>query len=392
MGAEGLGSKDLPAVDGLRWVEQPVKSTLDGTMQPNLIGVPEAYNGQAPLPLLIGLHTWAGQYRQMAEPYGREAAQRRWLLLLPHFRGPNIPGNPDPLKAGGSLYAQRDVLDAFQYVKANYRVDETRVYLLGGSGGGYMALLMASKYPEYWAGVSSWCPVTNLRAWYREGLPDRQKQLEAVCGGKPGDSAEVDWQYLVRSVSTFLTNAAWVPLSLHHGDHDPVIQPQQSKDTWAVLAALPRHRATFEIFDGGHTAKTHEGCDWLARQRHPQEVPRELWLVTDEAKWYYWAHLTPAGPRQLAKCHLKLEGENLLVEAQGLDQLALDLQSLGGEDLPTLTVRAGLREDTPEFVLHLTISGIRAPHGDGPWRWQPEERILAASVRGGKSQEWKLEF
>ena len=51
--------------------------------------------------------------------------------------------NPCCTEAGASLLAQRDVLDAVRYMQGAFTLDDTRLYLLGGSGGGHMSLMMA---------------------------------------------------------------------------------------------------------------------------------------------------------------------------------------------------------------------------------------------------------
>ncbi len=65
-------------------------------------------------------------------------------------------------------------------------IDPQRIYLVGVSGGGHMALLMAGRAPEVWAGVSAWCGISDLAAWHRQtkaaGLSYWQS-LEKACGG-----------------------------------------------------------------------------------------------------------------------------------------------------------------------------------------------------------------
>ena len=126
-----------------------VKSTFDGTMQPCYFWAPEAAKTNA-VPLIVGLHTWSYDYRatshyQTVLDYARK---RGWAMLGPNFRGPN----KTPPACGGDPAVQ-DIVDAVNYAKAHVKIDSARVYIVGGSGGGHMTLLMLGRHPEIFAAV-----------------------------------------------------------------------------------------------------------------------------------------------------------------------------------------------------------------------------------------------
>ena len=191
-------------------------SSADSTMQPALFHNPETDN---PAPLLVGLHTWSGNYMQSnGEPYAGWCVRKKWAFIYPNFRGPNR--RPE---ATGSELVVKDILSAVEYAKQNAKVDEKRIYLVGASGGGYTSLLMAGRAPEVWAGVSAWVPISDLKAWYLECKKAGRgygRQVAASCGGPPGASPEVDAQYKKRSPLTHLKNAANVALDINAGIHD----------------------------------------------------------------------------------------------------------------------------------------------------------------------------
>jgi len=191
-------------------------SAADNTEQPALFYAPA---GDKPAPLLVGLHSWSADYRQ-ASPYGAWCVKKGWVFIQPDFRGPNK--RPE---ATGSELAVKDILSAVEYAKKNATVDESRIYLIGASGGGYATLLMAGRAPEVWAGVSAWVPIYDLKAWHKEKSPGGKAggyalNMEASCGGAPGASAEVDEQYVKRSASTYLTKAAGLKVDIGAGIHD----------------------------------------------------------------------------------------------------------------------------------------------------------------------------
>lgn len=194
-----------------------VTSSIDGTSQPSYLILPQGLDASDwPVPLLVSLHSWSADVEQRHEELERLAIQHGWIYLFPHFRGPNQ--HPD---ACGSLKAQQDILDAVDWVRQRYPVDSRRVYLTGVSGGGHMTMLMVGRHPERWAAASAWVGISDLAAWHALHEGTRYgAMLRASCGGRPGDSPEVDAQYQARSPLTHLHRAVTVPLDLAAGIHD----------------------------------------------------------------------------------------------------------------------------------------------------------------------------
>jgi len=381
LAAAALAAADdaLPQIDGITLAEITVTSSLDGSAQPVLIGVPAGYDAATPTPLLVGLHTWSGAYRQQVNAYGRQAAMRGWLLVLPHFRGPNKAANPNGQQAGGSLFAQHDIVDARALMIERYNVDEARVYLTGDSGGGHMTMLMAGKWPDLWAGAAAWVPVTDFRDWWsvQNGYA---KDVVAVTGGEPGDSPEVDFEYARRSPRTFMTNLAHIPVLFGHGDRDGTIPVEQSWKSFRALADLPAHNTLFYVFSGGHMGLQTFGLDWCVEHTGTAAPARELHLVTDESKSYYWADLRMADETRLATADIVPAEDVLSIAAANLDALTLDLSE---QPLPEDGLTVAVRCDLP-----LTLALRALPAGatmtcEGGWATIAEQsdEALALSVR-----------
>jgi poly(3-hydroxybutyrate) depolymerase len=358
-------NSDLPPVEGLQLHAVMIPSTLDGAPQPVIIGVPDR-PAATPTPLLVGLHTWSADYRGQTQGFGPLCARYGWLMVLPNFRGPNLTSNPEPRLAGGSLAAQRDIVDAVAHMRQQYPVDERRIYLLGGSGGGHMSLLMAGKHPDPWAGVSSWCPITSLQEWH-EQQNGYAVHVEAVCGGAPGDTVEVAFEYERRSPRTFITNAANTNVRISHGDNDRCIYIAQTWRTYERLLDLP-HRVEFYSWSGGHDLVAEWGFEWLAQQVKPDDVPRQQTLVTDEGKWYGWLYLEPDSALTFARCAAVLGEDGVLdltVEHSGRTQVRL-------ADLPVGPLVGAEREGRPVVLETLAQADgvVQLPPCAQPTHWR----------------------
>ena len=302
-----------PAPQGWDEKMQTVRypSPMDNSLQPAIVYIPENKN---PVPLLVTLHTWSGDYRQPAQSRAAWCIENNWALIAPDFRGPNTT----PQGCGSELVVA-DIVAAVEYMKTRTNIDTDRIYLMGSSGGGYGSLLMVGRHPEIWAGVSAWCGITDLEDWYYETLSMKlhyADDIEKSCGGKPDESAEVDKQYRLRSANTEIHNAGRVPLDINHGIHDghlgsvPVSHsikafnllavpdkrisdeemqyfceerkvPEKLKTevetdplfgTMAVLFRRISGNTRLTIFDGGHSSAEQAGLHWLALQRKGKDA------------------------------------------------------------------------------------------------------------------------
>ncbi len=296
-------------------IQAETTSPLDGERQPLLYWAPpEAANQDTPL--FVFLHSWSSDYLQDNEKWLRACVEHRWIWLHPNFRGVN-----QTPKACGSKYARQDILDAIDFISSKFKVDRTRIYLAGVSGGGHMSLLMAGHHPDRFSAVSAWVGPTDLAEWYRFHCKDGQAQKYAQMiakslGGKPGDSIEIDTDYRDRSPVFQLQRAGELPVSIWAGVEDghsgsvpvshslrafnsialghgakstPVSdveieqlvgqkkldQPQPQSEIPGLSRDVLLHRRSKDseviIFDGGHESIPEAAFFWLsAKQRKTQ--------------------------------------------------------------------------------------------------------------------------
>lgn len=232
-----------------------VPSSFDGTLQPSLFYKSKSNEKR---PLLVGLHTWSyGRYNQIENmlPY---AEKYDFNLLLPEFRGANLLSNPYRQYACGSEYAKQDVQDAIEHVIANEAVDEENVFLLGCSGGGHMALLMAGKCPELFKAVGAYVPITDLHLWIEQNK-DYAPHVKACCGNER--------EMLVRSPVYYKDKISRANLKIFHGKFDSVVPVAQSVSFYnELLKDYPNASIYLDVFDGGHEMDMEQAMYWLLSQ------------------------------------------------------------------------------------------------------------------------------
>ena len=327
--ADKTNDKDKEMAEWQKLLVQ-VKSTQDRTDQPCYFWAPEKAASEA-VPLIVGLHTWSGDYKYISHyktvlTYAKKAG---WAFVGPNFRGPN--STP---KACGSDFAVQDIVDAVNYAKGKVKIDASRVYIIGGSGGGHMTLLMLGRHPEVFAAGAAFCPITDVARWHADSLanhPGRGKNyarmLESACGGTPAQKPE---EYAHRSPLTWLARAraqnvpAYICTGIHDGwkgsvpvghafrgfnaladekdriSEDDIAYFEANQDVPKALASKwddpfygAKNRIHFRrtsrlarltIFEGGHGGNFPAGFDFLSRQRKGSPVD---WSLPSSAKGGY---------------------------------------------------------------------------------------------------------
>ncbi|MEM9645503.1 MAG: prolyl oligopeptidase family serine peptidase [Planctomycetota bacterium] len=203
--------------DGVRAVMYV--SDADDTTQPTLIWTPPT---DAAVPLLVALHTWSHDYRQAGgeAQYANWCQEKGWAFVHPHFRGVNR--TPSAL---GSDLVVADILSVIRHAKTVANIDHNRIYCVGVSGGGHASLLMAARAPKVWAGVSSWCGISDIALWHRQCLDGPferySRHIETVLGGTPLSTPQRRADAKNRSPVNWIAGAdSLPPLDINHGIND----------------------------------------------------------------------------------------------------------------------------------------------------------------------------
>ena len=250
-----LWNARVPGVQDIR-----IPSTADGAQQPAMWLPP---SGDADQPLIVVLHSWSANYAQHAGiPYAMWAQENGWAAIAPDFRGRN--DNPT---AGGSEVAVQDVVDAIDYAVAQGGVDPEQVYVVGYSGGGMMALLLAGRHPDKVTAVSAWGGPHDLVDFYAFSRGRSYLgQISALCGGDPTVPGPAQDECLRRSPMTYLDVARenQVPVFVAQGIRDPIVHPGSAADVFNQLAD-PEDRLSAAAVDGfGRGFVVGELPDWTS--------------------------------------------------------------------------------------------------------------------------------
>jgi dipeptidyl aminopeptidase/acylaminoacyl peptidase len=126
-------------------------------------------------------------------------------------------------------------------------VDATRAGVVGRSYGGYMTLMLASRYPDLWRGaVDMFGPYDLLT--FGERIPETWKPYFALALGDP----EKDRDFIVeRSPRTRIDEIA-APLLVIQGRNDPRVVEQESSDLVEHLRGLGKQIEYLVFEDEGH--------------------------------------------------------------------------------------------------------------------------------------------
>ena len=305
-------------------VEFTYTNSYDGTEQKAVAYVPEVCKQRESSPLIAVAHPGGGD-RHSPSYYYAECEARGWLYVCPDLHGPDIDGR----SCYAVLEAQHDMVDAVQYMREHYGVDPARIYIAGRSMGGSVAAVTAAKYPDLFAAAMGGQGIYDMRS------RNAGRGYEALGGPYTPERRFVYERY---SAVSFARNFRYVPLILWHGTNDAVVRPEQSE---RMVSAIRQHHR-FQPDVHWLLAAPHSPINfppaWILDQlEHYQnvddanEVPRfflELDLVTDEAKSFFWLHITPARSDAFAQVRASVKDDVLSIRSIEAAQVKVDLTNM----------------------------------------------------------------
>jgi poly(3-hydroxybutyrate) depolymerase len=187
--------------------------------------VPTTYTASKPSPLIVALHGLGGTEDSFFDGYERRlpllAEQHGYIVAAPlgyrvdGFYGWGVGTPPsDPATRRTWDLSEQDVMQVLQRVRQMYKIDESRIYLLGHSMGAIGTWKIAPKYPDLWAAIA---PVSG------QGAPETLDRIRAV------------------------------PEIIVHGDNDPTVNVNGSRAMVAKLKELGVEHTYIEVPGGVHS-------------------------------------------------------------------------------------------------------------------------------------------
>lgn len=185
-------------------------------------------------PLLVGLHTWNGDYRQkMSIKYLDMAVRNDWNFVHPEY------------ETGGKRKAMRDIDAAIEFAKADNQ--PSQIIIAGMSGGGHAALQYLAHYPESPAIVMSFGAPTNLHRWRKELKPETiyVHDIERLTKLRPAKN------FVLSPAERLFNTNTRAKIYITHGLNDGTIDYNHAI---AVFKTLRRkgNAAYLRIVDAGH--------------------------------------------------------------------------------------------------------------------------------------------
>ena len=204
-----------------------LKTITNKTTYPFWINVPEKESTEKQ-PVLIFLHgkSLSGTDLNRVRRYG---------VLRAMDKGRKIPAIVVAPQLAKGSWNPDNVLEVLEYVKKNYNVDESRIYVCGMSLGGYGTLHFAGKYA------------------------DKITAAVAICGGgNVSDGCKL----------------GTIPLWIQHGDKDYIVPVTESqKVVNAIRKCNEKAKLIFTIIKGGNHGSVenifHQDAmyNWLFEQK-----------------------------------------------------------------------------------------------------------------------------
>ena len=157
-----------------------------------------------------------------------------------------------------------DIQLILDWIRANPAYDAERVAAVGGSYGGYLALLSLAQFPEYIKGAISEVGITHLPTFLGETPLTRRSLRRAEYG----DERQPDVMKVLDTLSPYtLADRIEGPVLLIHGVNDARVLVGQARRMDARLSGLGKPVRTIEVAGQGHVLRGIDAKLSVAREK-----------------------------------------------------------------------------------------------------------------------------
>jgi len=220
-------------------VDRAFSARLDGSEQHYVIVLPDDFQPEAQVSVLLALHGHGSDRWQFVRD-GRDecraareaAAKRRLIFVAPDYRGKTSWMGPA---------AEADLVQIIEDLKQRFRV--RKIVICGGSMGGTAALTFASLHPDLIDGVVSMNGTANLVEY--AGFQDA---ISASFGGTKQSRPD---EYRKRSAE-LAAERLTMPVALTTGGRDTIVPPDSVRRLAKRLQEQNRAVRMIHQPEGGH--------------------------------------------------------------------------------------------------------------------------------------------
>ena len=256
--------------------------------------------------MVVALHGMGGDENSMFDSYGKElprdAQAHGFIVAAPKGREP------------ASMYrgsAEQDVLDVMAEVERDYKVDRSRVYLMGHSMGGYGTWSIAMDHPDLFAALgpisgggdaSGMVKITAIPQYVTHGDDDRtvnvtQSRTMVEAGKKAG--ATITYNEVPGGSHVSVAQPAFAPMFDFFAKQ--VRNDKPSDSAFAVGGALPRphnqHRDIQIVTHGvDGIAEDEVFQSAVAVRAHDDQVGTDFMRIADDLAFRGKASDLPRSP------------------------------------------------------------------------------------------------
>ncbi|MDX8363411.1 S9 family peptidase [Cytobacillus sp. IB215316] len=172
-----------------------------------------------------------------------------YSIFAPNFRGSTGYGLAFTKMVEGDWGKgpRLDNIEGLEFLFRNGLADREKVFLMGGSFGGYMSLLLHGRHPEYFKAIVDICGPSDLFSFI-ETVPEHWKQMVTQIVGHPEKDKEKLIEY---SPITYLENMS-KPMLVIQGANDPRVVKEESDQIVAILTEKGRDVEYIVLDDEGH--------------------------------------------------------------------------------------------------------------------------------------------
>lgn len=316
-------------------IEFKFPSSYDKSEQSAAGYVPSTYSGKQALPLLVIAHYYSGnRFTAKKLGYYDQAEKRNMLVVCPELHGVRSPGT----KSLAALPAQHDILDAIEYMKKNYHVDESRIYLAGRSMGGQMAMLLGAKQAMLFAAVVAGQGVSDLAEFYETTTPQLRTGIIGEMGAPP--NKDNMFEYRRRSAINYAPNLKYVPLIMWHGTNDTWVIPEMSKNLFERAKKYnPFQQEVYWLQGAAHCPANYTSewvCDKLKYYQNAAEAGMglkrrffsDLNFVTDENTDFFWLSVKLKKHNEFCRINAEIKDGVLTASTINAAALTVDMDKL----------------------------------------------------------------